>query len=440
MGTAIERYVALDVHKRYCMVGAVDSEQHVVMQPRKVAMEGLENWAKEHLKQTDAVVFEASVNAWEVYDLLAPLVAKVSIAPPQPVKLIAASVVKTDKRDTLALARLLAAHMIPEIWIPPQPVRELRDLVAHRQRLMSARTAAKNRLQDILHRHHLIAPAGDLYGEKNRAWWSSLALPASERLRVSHLFETMGRVSAQILETERELARLSVEPLWRTSATLLIQLPGIGMLMAMTILRAIGDIRRFASAKKLVGYAGLGAKVHASGQTHRGGPLTKRGRTSLRYAMVEAAWTAVGFSPLWKARYEKRVARRGKMKAIVAIARKLLVVVWHVLMHQQADRYANPAAVQRSLLTWASRYGLATSLGMRRPLFVQQALTVLGIPVVVITVNPTPAAHPGPTSLASSSLRFQSPPAFPFLAAVSVQLVLYSRLLLKLVWPIHRIF
>ncbi len=397
METAIERYVALDVHKRYCTVGAVDSQQQVVLPPRKVTMDGLENWAKEHLKRTDAVVFEASVNAWELYDLLAPLVAKVSIAHPQHVKLIAASVVKTDKRDTLVLARLLAAHMIPEIWIPPQPVRELRDLVAHRQRLMSARTAAKNRLQDILHRHHLIAPAGDLYGEKNQAWWTNLTLPASERLRVRHLFETIGRVSEQILDTERELARLSVEPQWRTPVTLLIQLPGIGMLLAMTMLSAIGDIRRFASAKQLVGYAGLGAKVHASGQTHRGGPLTKRGRTSLRYAMVEAAWTAVSFSPLWKARYEKLAARRGKMKAIVAMARKLLVVVWHVLMRQQVDRYANPAAVQRSLLTWASRYGLATSLGIRRPLFVQQALAVLGIPAVAISINPTTAARSSPT-------------------------------------------
>ncbi len=66
MGTAKERYVALDVHKRYCMVGAVDSQQQVVMPPRKVTMEGLESWAKEHLRRTDAVVFEASVNAWEV--------------------------------------------------------------------------------------------------------------------------------------------------------------------------------------------------------------------------------------------------------------------------------------------------------------------------------------------------------------------------------------
>jgi transposase len=397
METIIERYVALDVHKSYCMVGGVDGQQHVVLQPRKVAMDGLEDWASAHLKRTDAVVFEASVNAWELYDLLAPLVARVSVAHPQQVKLIAAARVKTDKRDTLALAQLLAAKLIPEVWVPPRPVRELRDLVAHRQRLMSARTAAKNRLQDILHRHKLTAPPGDLYGEKNRPWWDSLALPSSERLRVGHLFETIGRVSEQIVETERELAHLSVDSRWRTQATLLIQLPGIGLLNAMTILSAIGDVQRFASAKKVVGYAGLGARVHASGQTHRGGPLTKQGRTDLRRAMVEAAWTAVSFSAVWKARYEKLTARLGKMKAIVAIARKLLVVVWHVLTRQQADRQANPAAVQRSLLTWASRYSLATSLGVRRPVFVQQALAVLGIPSTSIPITQPTATCSSPT-------------------------------------------
>ena len=379
MTVKIERYVGLDVHKSYGMVGAVDSAQQVVLTPRKVEMGSLESWVQKHLTPSDAVVLEVSVNAWEIYDNLQGIVGRVSVVHPQHVKLIGASLVKTDKRDSLALARLLAAHVLPEIWVPPQPVRDLRELVSHRERLMSARTAAKNRLQDLLHRHKLIAPSGDLYGEKNRAWWDELALPRGEQLRMRHLFETIARVSEQIEETDRELAQLSVSPSWRPSATLLIQLPGIGMLNAMTILSAIGDIQRFATAKKLVGYAGLGAKVHASGKTKRGGSLTKQGRTELRRTMVEAAWTAVGFSSVWKQRYATLSARIGKMKAITAIARKLLIVVWHVLTHHTADRQANSAAVYRSLLTWASRYRLATSLGLSRQAFIQQAFALLNL-------------------------------------------------------------
>jgi transposase len=104
------------------------------------------------------VVLEATSNAWYMYDLLEPLVAGVVVANPYQVKLIAASLVKTDRRDTLVLARLLAANLIPEIWIPPVEVRELRALIAHRERLVSQQTATKNRLQGVLHRHHIVPP------------------------------------------------------------------------------------------------------------------------------------------------------------------------------------------------------------------------------------------------------------------------------------------
>ena len=379
MKEQLQRFVALDIHQNYFMAGAVNAQQQIVLQPRKVDIQGLERWARKHLVPTDEVVLEASPNTWTVYDVLEPLVARVVVAHPYHIKLIASSFVKTDKRDTLALARLLAANLIPEVWVPPAHVRELRALVSHRRRLMSQRTAAKNRLRAVLHRHHLIPPEGALFSDQHRTWWTNLPLVPSERLRVRHHLDTVERVSAQLVETERELARLSVDEHWVEQATLLIQLPGIAMLNAMTILGAIGDITRFPNAKKLVGYAGLGGKVHASGKTHRGGGITKQGRTELRQAMVEAAWTAVTYSPVWKDRYEKLKVRIGKMKAITAIARKLLVVVWHVLTKQEADRQADPAAVERSLFRWASRYRLATSLGTSRPAFVEQAMETLSL-------------------------------------------------------------
>jgi transposase len=374
-----QRFVAFDMHQSYFMVGAVDVQQQIILQPRKVDVQALEPWASKHLAPTDEVVIEASTNTWMTYDILEPLVARVVVAHPYHIKLIASSFVKTDKRDTLALARLLAANLIPEVWVPPMHVRELRALVSHRRRLMSQRTAAKNRLRAVLQRHQLIPPKGDLYGDQNRAWWLNLAVPSSEQLRIRHHLDSIETVSAQLVETERELTRLSADEQWVEQAALLIQLPGIAMLNAMTILGAIGDITRFPNAKKLVGYAGLGGKVHASGKTHRGGGITKQGRTELRQTMVEAAWTAVTFSSIWKERYERLMVRIGKMKAITAIARKLLVVVWHVLTKQEADQQADPVAVERSLYRWASQYRLATSLGSSRSAFVEQAMETLGL-------------------------------------------------------------
>ena len=373
------RFVALDLHKRYVMVGAVNTHQQVVLRPQRVELVAFEGWAKQHLWSTDEVVLEATSNAWYLYDLLEPLVARVVVANPYAIKLIAASMVKTDRRDTLVLARLLAAKLIPEIWIPPVEVRELRALIAHRQRLVSHQTATKNRLQGVLHRHHIVPPAGKLFSQANRAWWTALSLLPSEKLRTQQDLATLDHLAPQLAAVETELARLSpVEP-WASQVAFLIQLPGIGLIIAMTILSAIGEVSRFPAAKKLVGYAGLGARVHASGQTHRGGGITKQGRRELRAALVEAAWVAVSTQPAWRGRFEQLTARMGKQKAIVAIARKLLVVVWHVLAYQQADRQADPEKVTRYFLNWGRKLGAANRQGQPVATFARQQLDRVGL-------------------------------------------------------------
>jgi transposase len=98
------RFVALDVHRHYLMVGAVDLQQHVVLSPRRFGFAAFTEWASVHLTHADAVVLEATSNAWLLYDQLQPLVAEVIVAHPQAVKLIAAARVKTDSRDTIKLA------------------------------------------------------------------------------------------------------------------------------------------------------------------------------------------------------------------------------------------------------------------------------------------------------------------------------------------------
>src|SRR5258708_28329960 len=135
-------------------VGAVDAQQHVVLAPRRFSFEAFAEWAPPHLTHADAVVLEATSNAWLLYDQLQPLVAEVVVAHPQAVKLIAAARVKTDSRDTIKLASLLAANLIPAVWVPPQEVRELRALVTHRNLLVKQRTQAPKRLASVLTRSH----------------------------------------------------------------------------------------------------------------------------------------------------------------------------------------------------------------------------------------------------------------------------------------------
>jgi len=328
---------------------------------------------------TDAVVIEATTIAWAIYDLLAPLVGRAVVVHPAKVKLIAASRVKTDKVDVVSLAHLLRADLLPEVWVPPQHVRDLRALLSHRRRLVSLQTTAKNRLQSVLHRLNLRPPDGDAFAHKQRAWWIELTLSSTERLRVDQDVATLDHVAAQIADIDVELRRLSTSEEWVEQVPYLIQVPGIALLSAMTILGAVGDITRFATAKKLIGYAGLGAGVHDSGKTHRDKGITKQGRRELRYVMIEAARAAVQSHPYWKGEFAQLERRIGEAKAIVAIARKLLMVVWHVLIAKSADRRANEEQVAFKLMIWAWKLSDEQRGGLSSRQFIRAHLIRLGL-------------------------------------------------------------
>jgi transposase len=263
--------------------------------------------------------------------------------------------VKTDAKAALTLAQFLAKGLLPAIWIPPQAVREQRATVAQRAKFTRLATQAKNRLHSALHRHHLPLPdSGSPFTPAHRAWWSQLPVSASEHARIEADLETLDFAARQI---ERLTTALAADAASDPRLMLLVQLPGFALVNALTVLAAIGDIGRFETDKQLVGYAGLGARVHDSGQLHRTGRITKSGRRDLRAAMVEAAQTAANTHPHWEAELARREPRIGRNKAIVAIARKLLVAVWHVLTEGTVDKYADPERVARKFLTHAERLG-----------------------------------------------------------------------------------
>lgn len=350
---SFERYLAVDLHKHYVVVGGLNARQEIVLPPRRVELSAWPAWAKANLRFSDVLVVEATTNAWDFYDQVSPLVGRAVVANAGKIASLVKTRVKTDRVDVLKLARLLAAGMIPEVWVPPLEVRELRALVSHRQQLIKSRTMLKNHLQSILHRHQIVPPEGDLFSARHQEWWKTLKVSPTERLHIQHDLITLATLEPQIAEVEAELHRLSTTEPWEPSTTYLLQLPGFGVILTMTVLAAIGDILRFERAKQLVGYAGLGASVHASGETYRTGHITKTGRRDLRWALVEAAWVAVETHPHWKGEFEHLTRRMDKNKAIVAIARKLLVVVWHVLTERVADKHAEPKMVAFKLMRWS---------------------------------------------------------------------------------------
>jgi transposase len=247
------RFVGLDVHRKYATVAAVDSRQQVVLTARRIEFQDFDVWVGKHLRKTDVVTLEATLNAWHLYDMLVPLVASVTVANPMQVALIAKTRVKTDPRDALTLARLLASGMLPSVWVPPVEVRELRALGSHRRRLINARTQARNRLRAVLFTHNLFPPEGEAFGPANRGWWEGLELPASEKLRVRQDLAILDSLEPLIKEVDAELVRQSSLEPWAEQAAFLVQLPGVGVHSAMQLLGAIGDIERFDAPHKLVG-------------------------------------------------------------------------------------------------------------------------------------------------------------------------------------------
>jgi len=349
-----QRFFGLDVHKHYLIAVAVDADLNVVMPAQRVEFTRLDAWIRKHIGADDAAALEMTTNTWELYDELSPHAHSVTVAHPPHVALITRSQVMTDKIAASILARLLAKGLLVSVWVPPIEIRELRALVAQRSKMTRLATQAKNRLHALLQRHHLLPPCGDLFHVQHQAWWSSLPLGKLEKINMQSDLETLRFAEAQIARLGAMMSDIAAH---NEDAVRLIHLPGLGVINALTVLAAIGRITRFAEAKYLVGYAGLGARVHDSGLTSRSGRITKSGRKDLRAAMVEAAQVAVNTHPHWKAELARLEPRLGRNKAIVAIARKLLVAVWYVLHEKATDRFAEPQFVARKLTQFAYKIG-----------------------------------------------------------------------------------
>jgi transposase len=370
-----KRYIGLDVHKHYLIALGVDEDLNVVLPARRVELSHLESWMKKTLTRRDDVALEMTTNTWQLYDELSEYAGKVIVVHPPHVALITRSQVMNDKIAASILARLLAKGLLVGIWIPPQEVRELRGLVAQRKKMTGLATQAKNRLHAVLQRHHLAPPEGNPFQEAQNAWWLALDLGPLEKVNVQSDLETLRFAQAQQMRLTSMMEEIASQ---QEQITRMLQVPGFGIVTAVTVWAAIGTIQRFADPQHLVGYAGLGTRVHDSGMSTRTGRITKAGRRDLRVVLIEAAQVAANTHPHWKAELARLQPRLGRNKAIVAIARKLLVTVWYILAQHKTDRFAQPEAIAQKFLKFAYQLGKENrSAGQSAAQFVRQRLDTL---------------------------------------------------------------
>lgn len=383
------RYVALDIHKQYCVVAGVDRDGRVLLPPVRVEHADLEGWLKKNMPPSDRVVIESTTNAWHVYDLMEPLAERVVVANPIEVKQIAQARVKTDNRDTLILARLLAANLVPTVWVPPRHVREMRQLLSQRRQWVETHTQIVNRMHSVAHRHHLQHERGKRFNETT-GWQRDRRLSSLEQFQLELEMENLRYIEKQIERVSREVRKMCHQKPWAEGMTYLMQLPGFGVITAMTVLAAIGEIQRFETPKPLASYSGLTPGPEQSGTKHRGKGVTKAGRRELRWALVEAAQRAVKSDPLLKMKFQALQKRMHRNQAMVAIARHLLELVWYVLTRRQPYRHFSQERIAYKYLTWAWQMDETARDGLTRQQFARYYLMRLGIghDLTRIALNP----------------------------------------------------
>jgi transposase len=253
---------------------------------------------------------------------------------------------KTDTIDTWVLAELARLGLVPEIWLPDPTIRAERERARFRLHLVKHRSALKNRVHATLFQHGVPSPSSDLFGAGGRALLERLALPQPWASTLTASLELIDVLDEQISACEAELRQLGAEHRYML---LLTTCPGIGWVLAFTIASEIGDIGRFASPRKLVGYTGLCPKVEQSGERDRRGPLRKNGPNYLRWALVEAAHTAARhprYRPVRERMQARHGQKRGTKLAAIEIARRLAEAIWQMLTHNRP--YA-PAGAPASL-------------------------------------------------------------------------------------------
>jgi transposase len=343
---ALVRAIGLDVHRDFCEIAI--AEAGTVRPAGRIATrpDVLELFAQS-LGRDDRVVLEVTGNAWEIARIIEPHVARVVVVSPSDTGIRHARA-KTDRLDARTLAKLLAAGSLDSVWMPDERTRVMRRRLARRSQLVTARTRTKNEIHAVLMRRLKGRPdASDLFGKKGRAWLAELELPVEERETLDSALRQVDFLDAEVALVDRAIAHDALN--W-PEARRLMTVPGVNLVVAVTFLAAIGDIRRFPDRRKLVGYLGLDPKVRQSGNAPAShGRISKQGSAPARHALVEASWSAVRSPGPLRAFYQRIRSRRGHQVAIVAASRKLACLFWVLLWRQQDYAFGQPSLTATNL-------------------------------------------------------------------------------------------
>lgn len=327
-------FIGIDHHKKYCQVCVMNSQGQIIWENSiPNSQEAFASFKTQFPNVEFSSVIETSRNWGMLYDVLNDLELHPVLAHSTKVRWIAESRIKTDKIDARVLASLLRVDLIPAIHVPPREVRRQKTLLRQRLWLVSEQTRIKNRIHDIIDRNHLATPdRSDLFGTTGRTWMSHLALPDVDQKLLTSQLAMLDHIKAQIKQTTQWIQEIiKAYPF----AKILETLPGMGPLLTPVVALEVYTIDRFPSVTRFVSFCGLAISTYSSGGKTYHGHLIPQANRYLRYAFVEAAWSAVRHSPYFSAYFKRLSFRLGRPKAIVAVARKLAQIAYQCLKEQR---------------------------------------------------------------------------------------------------------
>jgi transposase len=326
-----EQYVGIDLHRRRSVIVRMTGEGEVLETVRVDNDPVALSLELAKAGPDPEVVLEATYGWYWAADLLQACGAKVHLAHPLGIKMFGYQRVKTDARDSRNLAELLRMGRLPEAWLAPPAVRELRELVRYRAKLVALRSGLKAQVHAVLAKQGVRVPMSDLFGVAGTRLLDELGLEHAYAQRVASLRRLLAAYDQEITMLGREIATALADD----AGYLAIQaIPGVGPVLAAVFVAEIGDIQRFAGAPPLCSWAGLTPRHRESDTTVRRGPITKQGPRLVRWAAVEATQRLPAASKQ-AADFHRIADRRGKGIGRVAAARKLLTLVFYGLRDGQ---------------------------------------------------------------------------------------------------------
>jgi transposase len=347
------RYIGLDLGKKESQLALLDQDGKQIHSRRfDTTRKNFTQLAGE-LTADDRVAMEVTTNSFAIARLLESSPARITISDPIKTRVIAEAKVSTDKIDARVLAELDRADYLPPVWLPDRDTEELRRLMSDRQSLVDRRTELKNRIHSVLHRNLVEYKFSDLFGAGGRRRLDSALsgdpevdwdIDALERLRLQSMLDELDRLKTDLDQIEAVIASFVVaRPQMLRAVDRLLSINGVSLVVAAGLVAAVGEAPRFKRAKKLASYFGLVPSTSQTGKLkYYHGRITKRGRAQARWLLVEAAEHLSKAPGPLRAFYLRIKKKRNHNVAVVALARKLAELVWHLLTKEEDYIYSIP--------------------------------------------------------------------------------------------------